>query len=271
MPWETKKMLIWCQTYPALSTQYSELVCTGAIELGTSQLLRLYPLILRGLGDEGHHNMWSVIQARVQATSRDRRPESFRIDNSSIQFIERYEVNDDRRMTDLLSTHIYQGLEEIEEQQRADNTSMGLMKAELISAHVERRTQEQYDDWNERRTRLRQTQDLFFEYIEPVPFAWLVPKLTFKGETDQKPYTRTAMGWEIYALAHNVERGFHNRGIQNPTIEQISERFEHDLRRNCFRDDQDTYFAMGNQHRFPGQFSVISLLYPRRVRQRSLF
>ena len=95
--WEPKEMLIWCQTHPALSSKYTETVCTGAVELGNSQLLRLYPLVLRGLGSDARHKKWSVITAQVKKTTKDNRPESWRINNDSIEFIERYKDTGDNR------------------------------------------------------------------------------------------------------------------------------------------------------------------------------
>ena len=273
MPWEKKKMLVWCQTYPALSTRYVETVCTGAIELGTSGLMRLYPLVLRGLDQDAAHNKWSVIEANVKRTTRDSRPESWRIDNSSITFIDRYEdTADARRVTDLYKEeHVFEGLEHLMREQVQNKTSMGLVDAELVSARVERISEKEQAQWQEKFKEVTANRDLWSPDITPIPCAKLRPLLTFRCAGDSQAYERTGMGWEIYALANKILRPH-----PDASIEELSALFEAGLRRNCFRDIHDTKLALGNIQRFPSQFSIISVLYPRSKRfdptaQQSLF
>lgn len=261
--WEEKRMLIWCQTYPALSTKYTETVCTGALEIGKPGLMRLYPLALRGLDNTSRHNKWSVIKARVSRATADKRPESWKIDNGSIEFEERFEsTSDKRRVEDLYEDrNVYEGLEHLEFEQKRIKTSMGLVKAELVSARLELVTEREQKEWREKFKRITANKDLWEDSIKPIPQAQLRPKVTFRCAGDREEYERTAMGWEIYALARNVREY-----SPDANIDELSAIFERDLRQKCFGEKHDTRLALGNIKRFPSQFSIISILYPRKDR-----
>jgi hypothetical protein len=45
--WIKKRLLIWGTTYPEFSKKYYETVCTGALDVATQKLVRIYPIRLR--------------------------------------------------------------------------------------------------------------------------------------------------------------------------------------------------------------------------------
>ena len=74
----TKRLLIWGKTYPELSKKYRETVCTGACdEAGRPH--RIYPVPLRYLPGGAQYKLWDWIEAPIEKSTVDARPESFKV------------------------------------------------------------------------------------------------------------------------------------------------------------------------------------------------
>jgi len=73
-----EKILITVKTYPTLSKKYAELVCTAGVnELG--EWRRLYPVRFRQLQDEQKYRKYQWIEAEIEKSDTDHRPESYKI------------------------------------------------------------------------------------------------------------------------------------------------------------------------------------------------
>ena len=73
-----EKILITVKTYPTLSRKYAELVCTAGVnESGAWR--RIYPVRFRQLLDDQKYRKYQWIEAEIEKSSTDRRPESYRI------------------------------------------------------------------------------------------------------------------------------------------------------------------------------------------------
>lgn len=77
MPWIRKKLLIWGKTYPEFSEKYYETVCTGALDVETGNLIRLYPITLRYMKEP--FKAYDFVEAEIERNSSDPRPESYKI------------------------------------------------------------------------------------------------------------------------------------------------------------------------------------------------
>jgi len=71
-------ILILCKTYPSPSKRYAETSCVAGME-ETGRLIRLYPVPFRFLTEEQKFRKWQWINARIEKTRDDHRPESHRI------------------------------------------------------------------------------------------------------------------------------------------------------------------------------------------------
>ncbi|MEW6518290.1 MAG: hypothetical protein AB1461_02640 [Thermodesulfobacteriota bacterium] len=79
----TEKILITVKTYPTLSTKYAELVCTaGVTENG--EWRRLYPIRFRQLYDGKKYRKYQWVEAEIEKSTNDRRPESYKIIANSL-------------------------------------------------------------------------------------------------------------------------------------------------------------------------------------------
>jgi len=73
-----EKILITVKTYPTLSRKYAELVCTAGVN-ESGEWRRLYPVRFRALLDEQKYRKFQWIEAEIEKSCVDRRPESYKI------------------------------------------------------------------------------------------------------------------------------------------------------------------------------------------------
>ena len=109
-----EKILIIVKTYPTLSQKYAELVCTaGVTENG--EWRRLYPVRFRQLYDEQKYKKYQWVEAEVEKSEADSRPESYKIVRNSLNTIGSPLPTDNdwrgRRETFLDKVEIYEDLE----------------------------------------------------------------------------------------------------------------------------------------------------------------
>lgn len=83
MPSITEKILITVKTYPTLSSKYAELVCTAGIT-ENGEWRRLYPVRFRQLYEEQKYKKYQWVEAKIEKSTNDRRPESYKIIENSL-------------------------------------------------------------------------------------------------------------------------------------------------------------------------------------------
>jgi hypothetical protein len=88
--YQEKRILILGTTYPSYSSKYTELVCTGGIEEGTSRMVRLYPIAYRYLDESQRFKAFQWVKVRVTRESSDTRPESLRVEKGSTIIVQEY-------------------------------------------------------------------------------------------------------------------------------------------------------------------------------------
>lgn len=73
-----EKILITVKTYPTLSRKYAELVCTAGVN-ESGEWRRIYPVRFRQLLDDQKYKKFQWIEAEIEKSNTDRRPESYKI------------------------------------------------------------------------------------------------------------------------------------------------------------------------------------------------
>ena len=80
---EKKKIFILVKTYPTISKEYAELVCTAGI-LEDGSWIRLYPVPFRKLDIEQKYPKYAWIEVDVNRNTKDFRPETYRPNLTSL-------------------------------------------------------------------------------------------------------------------------------------------------------------------------------------------
>ena len=85
---ETKTVLITVKAPPNPSKKYQETNCCAGVDLDSGQLIRLYPIPFRLLEDSRKFPKYSIIRVSCKKPVRDKRPESYKVDQDSIEILE---------------------------------------------------------------------------------------------------------------------------------------------------------------------------------------
>jgi hypothetical protein len=131
--WTTKRILILGTTYPSYSKKYVENACTGGLEEGTGNMVRIHPVPLRYLETRFKNFQW--ITARTMKHPSDPRPESLRIEPNSIELGDVIPSTraDERRQLIESSPRLFQSVEALKDRWEANGTSLGTIRPKKIN------------------------------------------------------------------------------------------------------------------------------------------
>ncbi len=262
MTTRNEHILILCKTYPSPSAKHAETSCVAGItEKG--ELLRLYPVPFRLIGNDQQFRKWQWIDARIRRATDDRRKESHRIYVDTIELGDVIPTAHDwqQRRLWLEKLPLFEDFNKLEQTRRKnDGPTLALLHpGRLIGLDIGSAGS---PDWSaEEKAKLLklQTQGNLFKEADsdlrllrklPFDFHYRYECATPDGI---KNYRHKIVDWEIGALYWNVRRK-HGSAWEAPFRTKI----EIDLA------GRELLFLMGTIHRFPDQWLIVSLLYPPR-------
>lgn len=263
-----ERILILCKTYPSPSSRYVETSCVAGM-LESGELRRLYPVPFRLLSDRQQFRKWHWIEARVAPAPQDRRPESRRLYVDTIQIGDEVPSAHDwqARRQYLSKLPVFDDFEALEQARRSvGGPSLALLRPSRIRKLDIQQTRS--SDWTEEeRSKLlqQQAQGKLFEQAHqelhllrklPYDFHYQYSCLSSRGE---QQYRHKLVDWEVGALYWNTRK---TRG----------EAWEPAFRAKLEKDlpARELMFLMGTIHRFPGQWLIVSLIYPPRLQPEAL-
>jgi hypothetical protein len=187
---EKKRIYIIAKTYPTISKEYSELVCTAGV-LEDGSWIRLYPVPFRKLDINRKYPKYAWIEIDAERNTSDFRPETYRPDLDSLKVGPKPKKADweERRRIIFKNKKVYKNLQELIDKAKTDRISLGVFKPtkviDFIAEEVER-------DWDPDKLailkRLSQRFNLFqtpeeiaeeFKVVQKVPY-----KFSYKLEDD---------------------------------------------------------------------------------------
>ena len=264
---ERKRIYITVKTYPTISKEYSELVCTAGI-LEDGSWIRLYPVPFRKLDFDQKYRKYTWIEVDVTRNLNDFRPETYR-PNLETLAVEPKASNkrvdwDERKKIIFKNQKIYTNLQELISKARADDTSLAIFKPTKV---LDLLIEETDRDWDpDKLTILRNLShqmSLFqtpeeleaeFKVVQKVPY-----KFSYHFEDDSgKHSTLMIEDWEIGMLYFNSLAAAD--GNEKVAIEKVRKKyFDYFTMR-------DLYFFMGTtkeHHRVSkNPFIIIGAFYP---------
>ena len=264
---ERKRIYITVKTYPTISKEYSELVCTAGI-LEDGSWIRLYPVPFRKLDFDQKYRKYTWIEVDVTRNLNDFRPETYR-PNLETLAVEPKASNkrvdwDERKRIIFKNQKIYTNLQELISKARADDTSLAIFKPTKV---LDLLVEETDRDWDpDKLTILRnlsQQMSLFqtpeeleaeFKVVQKVPY-----KFSYHFEDDSgKHSTLMIEDWEIGMLYFNSLAAAD--GNEKVAIEKVRKKYFD------YFTTRDLYFFMGTtkeHHRVSkNPFIIIGAFYP---------
>ena len=198
--WQEQTALIIGRAYPEPSKKHIETVCTGAIT-EDGRLLRLYPISWRYLNENQKYKLWSWAKFEIAKSHDDKRKESYRVREESIQVLSNVESRSEQWA--LLQKAISPDRETLERSYREDWTSIGVVEIE----YVDFRASKPRTDWGEAKPYTKQSH--LYVDVKPLEQSPVDLKLRFrcKNNSSCKTHFCRLIGWSIWRHSANSEIG----------------------------------------------------------------
>ncbi|NCR73343.1 MAG: hypothetical protein GPI93_20325 [Microcystis aeruginosa LG13-12] len=252
---ETRKILIATKTYPSISTKYQETVCTAGILLSEEenplQWIRIYPIRYRYLDFDKRYPRWAIVSAKIKRNDQDYRPESFKIDDNSLEIIRKIDTtNNWQERKSLVLSLQFRSIADIQ----AQGKSLGIIKPKSIERFFSKKTSR---EWNQKQQTVLNQLDLFEPNIdlEKIPYQFVYQ---FTDE-DNVPHKYSISDWEIMELYRKCRDRSQLSGLEAEqyALEKVRQKLEDD-----FLESKDLYFIVGNIKNHAKSFMIIGLFYP---------
>lgn len=243
-----RRIYILVKTYPTISKEYSELVCTaGMLEDGS--WVRLYPVPFRLLNDEQKYRKFTWVEVDIERNYRDFRPESFRPAIDSLQVISHSsKVNWQERNSIIFKKEpVYTNLGKvINEAKSPAHTSLATFKPTKVIDLIAEEVSREWDQGKLKELEAQSRQMQFFktekDLVEEFRTVRKVPyKFSYKFEDDVgKISTLMIVDWEIGMLYFNCLQLTNND--EEKAIDKVKEKYL------GFAKNKDLYFFLGTTH-----------------------
>jgi hypothetical protein len=124
------RVRILVKAFPQPSKKHEETVCCAGITEDGQQLLRLFPIRFRRLPKEQQFERFDLVEMLATKAS-DPRPESYRVDEASIQLIEKASTLTDEAKVRLWQPFIAPSLKALHDENRTTSRSLGTMTSHM--------------------------------------------------------------------------------------------------------------------------------------------
>jgi hypothetical protein len=257
-----ERLWILVKAYPQPSQKYQETVCCAGIT-GDGRLLRLYPISYRRLNNDQQFDRFDYVEMAIwkSLSDRDKRPESFKVDESSITILRKSKSANSESKYHLWSPFISHSLESLKEDQLKTMKSLGIIKPDNNSLKfLAKPIKKESIETQELAQSSYSQYSLFEKNLNPLPPPEYV--FYFKFLSDGKPHEMQIHDWEVQATYINYKKRYNG---EIGALEMMKRFYSHDLL------NSNPHFIMGNMMRSPKQFMIIGVLRAPNTSQTSLF
>lgn len=250
------RLLVNCKTYPAVSTKYTETVCTGGVQ-PNGDFVRLYPIPFRFLPKEEQFSRWNVIDVRAYRDTKDNRPESWHLVNGTPIKVIKYIGSEIQRWQWMQPT-IFNSTEEME--------SRGLTNGCVAIEPLELYWKEDKAEWSQSQLQEIRQGDLFATPEQKQAMGERVPwqfRLKYRQVSTGVEEEKKVLAWSYYA-------GF-VRNQSSMTDEQALDTVIKNVAKSIFNPSRAVFAIFGTHSRFK-QWMISGLYHlPREIaNQRTL-
>lgn len=237
------------KAFPQPSSKYEETVCCAGISEDTQELLRLFPVRYRRLEKQNQFNRYDLVKMTITKAT-DHRPESYHVDEDSIQLLENGNKLSSESKVRLWLPHIAPSLKSLIEDNKNTGRSLGIIRPDHGSLRfiVEESSSSTQEDQNVAELLYEQASFLE-EPLKPLkrPHYSFSYKYTCGGHTHQNQI----FDWEVQAAYTSYKRRYKTN---EKALEMMKLEYQENIPKN------NLHFAMGTIKAHPQTFIVIGLL-----------
>jgi hypothetical protein len=273
---EGKRIFIVVKTYPTISKEYAELVCTAGV-LEDGSWIRLYPVPFRKLDIEQKYPKYTWIDVEAVRNTADFRPETYRPNLATLSVGARASKIDwdERRRIIFNNKKIFTNIQEMNDKAKSEDMSLAVFKPTKLLDFVVEPTER---DWNpDKLTILRnlsQQMSLFQTPEEIEQEFRVVPKVPYKfsyrfEDNSGNQYEPMIEDWEIGMLYFNCLK--RAKGDEKAATAKVREKYYDEFAKS------DLHFFMGTIKAYhkvsQNPFIIVGVFHPpmSRYEQHTLF
>ncbi|UCF43978.1 MAG: hypothetical protein JSV99_03385 [Planctomycetota bacterium] len=250
---KTKRVLITIKAPPNPSRKYQETNCCAGIDLESGEWIRLYPIPFRLLDYNRQFPKYSIISVKCQRPARDKRIESYKVDQDTIKILGRLDTRNNwserkKIVLKTLSPSFCKILQDVPARK-----SLGIFKPTDIRFEISKTTPK---DEKKRRAAYNQYHlfDRKLDPIEQIPFSFYY-KFKCLDSPDCPDHKLMIHDWELMQSHRTWRRRYKDTTV---LLSKITQKWFDEL---C-GPKKDTYFYVGNMWQHPKQFIVLGVFYP---------
>ena len=263
---EKKKVYIVVKTYPTISKEYAELVCTAGI-LEDGSWVRLYPVPFRKLDYDQKYPKYTWVDVEMTRNTKDFRPETYRPTLATIAVGDKPKKADwdERRRIVFNNKKIYTNLQELIDKAKSDGTSLAVFKPTKVLDFIAEAVDREWDAEKLAILKSLSQQLNLFQTAEEIEAEYkVVPKVpykfSYKFEDDSGRQSSLMIeDWETGMLYFNCLK--RAEGNEHVAIEKVRQRYYDD-----FALTKDLHFYLGTTLKFhnvaPNPFLIIGTFHP---------
>lgn len=280
MPSLTEKILITVKTYPTLSRKYAELVCTAGIT-ESGEWRRLYPVRFRQLYEEKKYSKYQWVEAKIEKSISDRRPESYKIIANSLNPIGEPLSTDKfwraRREAFFKKVEVHEDLEVLINKAHRNELSLAIFRPSRFLKFTHELVEREWDvgklaDLEKQKQQLHLFKDIEtvareLEIVQKLPY-----KFSYQFEDCRGKKSKLMIeDWEIGALYWKCLRNNHND--EQVALKKVTEKYWDDFVQSGKREIALVLGTTLERHnkKAPNPFVIISVYYPTLEKQMWLF
>lgn len=243
--WQEKRVLIIGRASPEPSKKHLETVCTGGIT-EDGDALRLYPIPLRYLEPGSRYKLWSWAKFDVVKNPSDKRKESYKVREESIQVLG--EVKDWSERFQFLQRALFPDRETLDQRYHEDWTSIGVVEIELIDFVAAR----QRKDWDRDKPYIHQFH--LYTKVKSLDRLPIEMRLRFRCKNNPtcKTHESSLIGWQYMEAFRNFTEKYGPTEGFTALREKVVARFSDPHRR--------AFALMGTHHKY-GSWMVAELYF----------
>jgi hypothetical protein len=260
--WLQREALITVKAYPNPSSKYFETVCVAAIT-AEEGWIRLYPVNFRSLPESQRFRKYQRVRFRMRKHEKDSRPESFRLDEHSIELLDIVESDGDwRERGRWIRPSIGPSMCEVIRLQKETSRSLGCVKPAIVEDLL---VEDADPNWSDRKKATMQQIALFDPVdtkLEKIPFVF---RYKYRCEDNAcRGHSQSIIDWELMELYRKVRD-------QNLSRDELLKKIRAKYFDELCGPERDTHFFVGNHSLYPASFMVLGVFWPPKAQQQELF
>ena len=247
---------------PVLTSALEESMCVAGVSSGPiPEWIRLNPVPFRYLEDAARFAKYDVIRVRAVRNPSDRRPESWRPIEDSIEVVEPLGLDHgwSRRKEIVAALDETTMCELVRDTARGSGVgirSLGVIRpVGTPNLVITKRNPEQLRTWEAKASAIAVQSSLFGSRSDPKPPLEAIPwsfKYRYRcADSECNGHTQSIIDWEVVALYRNVR--------DHPDWEAL---MRTKLVDEMWAQSRDTVLFVGNQALYPQSFLVLGVFWP---------